>query len=393
MHPHLKEKFLSLFGRPAQYLFETPGRTELGGNHTDHQLGCVLAGAIDLCITAAVAENHRQMISVYSDGFGLCQVNLFDLSPLPEEAGTTASLIRGIAAGFAKKGHQVPGFDAYLVSDVLPGNGLSSSAAFEVLMGSIINHLSHAFLHENAIAKIGQFAENTFFGKPCGLMDQMACATGGIIAIDFSDPTNPLVEPICFDFSGCGYTLCIIESGASHEGLTDAYAAIPKEMGQIAAFFEKKYLRHVSEDIFYDNLGALRRQFGDRAVLRAIHFFDENRRVVQQKEALKHNDLNVFFHLVNQSGDSSWKLLQNIHLPESSFHQEVALALALTKALLRGQGACRVHGGGFAGTIQAYVPNHMLECFRKKMESVLGSGSCHCLSIRQKGATYLEIAE
>ena len=257
-------------------------------------------------------------------------------------------------------------------------------------MGTIINYFCSADLDSIEIAKIGQFAENKFFGKPCGLMDQIACASGNIVFVDFSNPEEPIVEPIPFDFSSCGYSLCIIDCGASHEGLTDAYSSIPAEMKQVAAFFYKDHLRQVSKEDFFANIPALRKKVGDRPVLRTMHFFNENDRVLQQKEVLHSDDIEGYLRLVNQSGDSSWELLQNIHLPESTLCQEVAMALAVTKSVLNGRGACRVHGGGFAGTIQAYVPCDMLSAFKSQIETIFGAGSCHCLSIRKQGAVLIE---
>ena len=391
MYEDLKLSFEETFGRRPGFLFSAPGRTELGGNHTDHQLGRVLAAAVDLDTVAAVALNGRNEIRVLSEGYPLCRIDLADLSIRPEESGSTAALIRGVAAGITAGGHSVPGFDAYVRSRVLPGSGLSSSAAFEVLIGTICNTLGNCGLSAVAIAQLGQYAENVYFGKPCGLMDQTASSVGGIVTIDFADQAHPAVEPLAFDFAACGHALCIIDSGADHADLTDEYAAIPGELMAVSRVFGQEHLRQVSETEFYARLPEVRSAAGDRAALRAIHIFEDNRRVEQQVAALKANDFARFLELVNESGLSSWLYLQNVVPTGATRHQELALALALASHLLGGRGACRVHGGGFAGTIQAFVPMDMLERFRSGVEAVLGEGSCHVLSIRPQGGTVLEV--
>ena len=390
MYENTKMQFQQCFGRPARFLFSAPGRTELGGNHTDHQLGRVLAGAVSVDTVAAVAPNGERTIRVQSEGYPLCVVSLDDLEVRPEDFGTTLSLIRGVAAGIAAEGHAVSGFDAAVSSRVLPGSGLSSSAAFEVLLGTIINHLDRCGLDAIRIAQIGQYAENIYFGKPCGLMDQMASSVGGIVTIDFADPARPAVEPLDFDFAACGHALCIVNSGADHADLTDEYAAIPREMGEVCRVFGKTHLRQVDEAAFYARLPEVRAAAGDRAALRAMHIFDDNRRVDMQVEALKAGDFTRFLELVNESGRSSWLYLQNVVPTGSTRHQELALSLALAAKLLQGRGACRVHGGGFAGTIQAFVPLDLLDEFRAGMEAVLGPGSCQILSIRPEGGVLLE---
>ncbi len=390
MYESIKQSFAACFGRPARYLFSAPGRTELGGNHTDHQLGRVLAGAVSVDTLAAVAPNGERLIRVQSEGYPLCTVSLDELEIRPQEFGSTLSLIRGVAARITQLGHAVRGFDAYVTSRVLPGSGLSSSAAFEVLLGTIINSLDNCGLSAIEIAQIGQYAENDFFGKPCGLMDQMASSVGGIVTIDFADASHPVVEPLDFDFASCGHALCIVNSGADHADLTDEYAAIPREMKAVCALFGKEHLREVDEDTFFARLKEVRAAAGDRAVLRAMHFFEDNRRVALQVEALKANDFARFLDLVNESGRSSWLYLQNVVPTGSTLHQELALSLALAARLLRGRGACRVHGGGFAGTIQAFVPMDLLDSFRRGMEAVLGEGSCQVLSIRPEGGILLE---
>ena len=388
--PDIRTKFENAFHTAPTHVFSAPGRTELGGNHTDHQHGRVLAAAVELDTRAAVALNGTSLIRVLSEGYPVCEVDLRDLAVRPEERNTTAALIRGVAAGFAGRGCSLAGFDACVTSTVLPGSGLSSSAAFEVLLGTAINHLFSCGADAVEIAKIAQYAENVYFGKPCGLMDQMASSVGGCVAIDFADPAAPVVTPVDFDFSACGHALCIIDSGASHADLTDEYAAVPGELAAVSGFFGKAVLRDVPEDAFYAALPELRRTAGDRAVLRAIHVYDENRRVEAQVAALIRGDFQSFLHYVNLSGFSSQNLLQNVIPTGATAHQEVALALALARHLLSGRGACRVHGGGFAGTIQAFVPNDMLENFRRGMEAVLGTGACHVLAIRKAGGTVVE---
>ena len=382
--------FEKTFGRPARWVFSAPGRTELSGNHTDHQHGRVLAAAVDLDTRASVALNGTEEIRLLSEGYPLCRVGLDSLAPRPEETGTTAALVRGVAAQMAARDFRLHGFDACASSTVLPGSGLSSSAAFEILIGTILNHLFCGdAVSAIGLAQIGQYAENVDFGKPSGLMDQTACSVGGILAIDFASEKAPAVEQIDFDFARCGCALCILDSGAGHENLTGEYAAIPRELARVCAVFGKAYLREVDEDAFYARLPEVRAAAGDRAVLRAMHVFSENRRVAEQTEALKKGDFDRFLALANESGRSSWQYLQNIVPAGQTGHQEMALALALAARLLRGRGACRVHGGGFAGTAQAFVPLDMLESFRSGYETVMGQGRCHVLSVRREGGVLL----
>ena len=370
----------------TKYFFSAPGRTEISGNHTDHQHGCVLAAAVDLESVAEVILNGTDIIRVRSEGYPEVTVDICDLSPKDEEKNTTAALVRGVAAAFAQRGAVLSGFDAAVRSTVLPGSGLSSSAAFEVLMGNIFNTL---FLDGKAdpveIAQIGQYAENVYFGKPCGLMDQLASSVGGMVFIDFADPTAPVVEKLDLDFDAAGYALCIVDSGADHGDLTDEYAAIPREMQQVCAFFSKKYLREVPEEAFWAALPQLRETVSDRAVLRAIHIFRENKRVMDQKKALENKDFDTFLQLVRQSGQSSWMYLQNIYPAGATAKQEMAVALILCEELLQGRGAYRVHGGGFAGTVQAFVPKDLLEGFKSGIDAALGQGSCHIMRIRSEG--------
>jgi len=368
------------------YQFSAPGRTEIGGNHTDHQHGCVLAAAVNLETLADVSLNESDMIWVQSEGYPAFGVDLTELSVHEEEKNTTAALVRGVAAAFAQRGAKLQGFDMAVTSTVLPGSGLSSSAAFEVLVGTILNELFFdRKLSAIEIAQIGQYAENVYFGKPCGLMDQMASSVGGMVYIDFADPENPIVEKIDFDFQKEGYDLCIIDSGADHADLTDEYAAITRELKELCAFFGKDYLRQIPETDFMVALPKLRETVSDRAILRAMHVYRENERVAAQCDALKTNDIKSFLRLVTESGHSSWMYMQNINPAGAVQKQPVAFALALCDSLLRGKGAYRVHGGGFAGTVQAFVPHHMLDGFKEAVEAGLGKGSCHVLNVRPYG--------
>jgi len=373
------------------YVFSAPGRTEISGNHTDHQCGCVLAAAVNLETVADVRLNGTNNIWVQSEGYPTIKVNLDDLSVHEEEKNTTAALIRGVASSFVQRGAKLKGFDAVVNSTVLPGSGLSSSAAFEVLFGTILNELFFdKKLTAVEIAQIGQYAENVYFGKPCGLMDQMASSVGGLVYIDFENPENPVIEKINFDLAKAGYALCIIDSGADHADLTDEYAAIPYELEEVCDFFGKEVLRQIPEEDFLAALPNLRNHVSDRAILRAIHVYQENKRVKVQAAALRNEDLYAFFHLVRQSGHSSWMYLQNIYPSGSIMKQEVALALALCDTLLQGKGAYRVHGGGFAGTVQAFVPFDLLPKFKEGIENVLGEGKCHVLNIRNDGGIRIQ---
>ena len=369
-----------------QYHFSAPGRTEISGNHTDHQHGCVLAAAVNLETTATVTLNGSNVIRVHSDGYPTVEVHLADLYPRKEEVNTTAALVRGVAAAFSQRGAKLRGFDAVVHSTVLPGSGLSSSAAFEVLFGTIFNELFfQKKLTAVEIAQIGQYAENIYFGKPSGLMDQMASSVGGMVFIDFADPEKPVVEKLDFDFAKTGHALCIIDSGADHADLTDEYAAVTRELRTVCELFGREVLQEIPMKTFFSRLPRIREKVPDRALLRAIHFYQENIRVKAQVYALKNNDFDTFLQLVNESGRSSWMYLQNIIPTGCVEHQEVALALAMCDQLLQGRGAFRVHGGGFAGTVQAFVPMELLEDFKSKIEAVLGEGNCHVLQIRAEG--------
>ena len=391
---HVVESFAAQFGDiPSAALFSGPGRTEIGGNHTDHQHGHVLCGSVDLDTLACAAPNGLNVIRVVSEGYPAVEVSLDSLPPREEEQNTSAALVRGVAAKLVEMGYKLSGFDACAVSNVIAGAGLSSSASFEVLLGNIFNHFfCDGKLGPVTIAKVGQYAENVYFGKPCGLMDQMGSSVGGAVAIDFNDPADPVVDPVDYDFGRSGHALCIVDTGSCHADLTDDYADITREMGAVAAHFGKRFLRDVPEADFRAELPALCSECGSRAVLRAMHFYADDRRAVLEAQALKNSDFDRFLALVNESGLSSELLLQNIWSPGAPKEQAVSLALTIGKELLDGKGAIRVHGGGFAGTIQAFVPNDKLSDFKVGMEAVLGEGKCHVLRIRSQGGTVI-IAE
>ena len=388
----LDEGFQTVFGQMPQSYFSAPGRTEISGNHTDHQRGRVLAGAVNLDTQAAVRVNGTDKIRIQSKGYPMCQVELSQLEPVESEINSTPALVRGVAARFVQLGCRVQGFDAYVESTVLPGSGLSSSAAYEVLVGTIINHLFFdAKVSQSEIAQIGQYAENLFFGKPCGLMDQTASAVGGLVTIDFADKDHPVIRPVDFDFSTTGHALCIIDSRADHADLTDEYAAVTRELKEVSRFFGKEVITEIPEEEFYAGLSKLREVCPDRAVMRAIHEYNENRRVPQQVACLERGDFEGFLKLTKESGFSSWMYLQNVIPLGYVDQQAMAVALALCEHYLQGKGAYRVHGGGFAGTVQAFVPMEILESFRQGIDGALGEGACHVLDIRPQGGVKMEV--
>lgn len=372
-------------GSPRQ--FTAPGRTELGGNHTDHNHGKVLAAAVQL-EAAAVAEPLKGRIEVRSGGWDkMFSIDLDNLAPRKEEEGKTEALLRGVAAEFQKRGHVVGGFRACVESSVLQGSGLSSSAAFEVLTGAILSSLyNEGAIAPAELAMIGQIAENVHFGKPCGLMDQMASALGGVITIDFRHPSAPEVRKLDVDFAAEGWSLCIVNTKGDHSDLTPDYAAIKGEMNQIAGHFGRTVLRDVPEQSFYDEIPSLAGRYSHRALLRSIHFFEENHRVDAMVAALEQGRMDAYLSLVNASGRSSAQFLQNAYSPKHINEQPIPLALALTEKFLAGEGACRVHGGGFAGTIQAYVPLNRRRDYVKTMEGVFGPGSVIELAVRPEVA-------
>ena len=369
-------------------LFSGPGRSEERRVGKDHQHGHVLCASVDMDMLACAAPNGLNVIRVQSEGYPTLEVDLSDLSPRPEEANSSAALVRGVAAGIAQRGYAVGGFDACAVSNVLSGSGLSSSAAYEILIGNIINHFfCEGKLDAVELAKIGQYAENVHFGKLSGLMDQMGSSVGGAVAIDFGDSANPVVRPISYDFAQSGHALCIVDTGSDHSAkhLTEDYSNITREMRSVAVHFSKQLLRDVPEADFRAALPALRRECGDRAVLRALHFYDDDRRAVQEADALERGDFQAFLDLLNASGLSSSLHLQNTWSTADPRQQAIPVALAFGRELLGGTGAIRVHGGGFAGTIQAFVPLDKLESFRAGMEALLGPGMCHVLRVRPQG--------
>lgn len=389
------ENFEAIFGEEENLrFFSAPGRSEVCGNHTDHNCGKVMAAGVSLDVIAVVVPTDDNIILVKSEGFEADNVSLDDLSVCEEEKNTSASLIRGVAAGFEKNGFKIGGFKAYTTSNVLKGSGLSSSAAFEVLIGSILNGLyNDGAVDDVKIAQIAQFAENEYFGKPSGLMDQMASSVGSFITIDFEDTANPVIEAIDIDFTKYGYSLCIVDTKGSHADLTPEYAAIPNEMKSVAKLFGKETLRELTKTQLMQKIDKVREACGDRAVLRAFHFFDDNKRVEKEAQALRNGDIDTFLSLVNESGNSSYCYLQNIFACSQPENQGLSLALYTAKSILRGEGACRVHGGGFAGTIQAFVPDSRLDEFTNAMENLFGDGSCYVLSVRGVGGTEVELGD
>lgn len=380
------DAFEQLYGEKNVKIYSAPGRTEIGGNHTDHQNGKVLAGSINLDAIAVAAMQDENVIRLKSEGYPPITIHLNDLVAKSEEKGTTEALIRGVANDFVKRGYKIGGFEAYVTSDVLRGSGLSSSAAFEVLIGNIFSGLyNEEAVDAVTIAKIGQEAERNYFGKPCGLMDQMACSVGGMIFIDFANVGQPEVKKLHAQFQPFGHALCIVDTKGSHADLTDEYAAVPQEMKEVAAYFGKELLCQVDKQSFLGEIANVREKTGDRAVLRAMHWFEENVRVEKQVEALESGNFEEFKAMIGESGASSFKYLQNVFSVKNVKEQSVSLALALSESILKKTGISRVHGGGFAGTIQAFVPVEMVEEYKNGMESVFGSGACYVLQIRNDG--------
>ncbi len=383
--------FLEHFPEPEMiHLFSAPGRIEVGGNHTDHQRGNVLAAAIDRDMIAAAALNSTGTIRVFSVGYGGLEIDLDDLEPHGNEKETTASLVRGVAAEIQKAGYAVKGFDVCIISDVPGGSGISSSAAFEVLIGEVLNGLFCEGQHSPVtLAKIGQFAEQHYFGKPSGLMDQTASAVGGFVAIDFKDTSAPVIRAISPEKLAKQYSIFVIDTGSAHDDLSSVYAGIPIEMRKVAAFFGKEVLREVDEGEFWNAIGKVRKVTGDRAVLRAAHFFEENQRAVDQASALEAGDLDGFLTLIKASAHSSFIHLQNVIISGQKEHQDVAYSLAVAERVLNGRGAVRVHGGGFAGTILAFVPKDMSDHFKSAVEEQLFTGACTQMSIRPIGCAQI----
>ena len=383
------DEFEKIYGDGEITLYSVAGRSELSGNHTDHNHGCVIAASIDLDIIAVARKREDGVIRIKSEGFPEDVVDTATYtSPIEEKFGSSESIIAGMCAGFIKDGYAIGGFDAYTSSNVLKGSGLSSSAAFEDMVGNILSHMYNDGQVDNVeIAKLAQYAENVFFGKPCGLMDQVACAVGGIVAIDFEDPESPVIDKLDFDLSAKGYNLCIVNTGGNHADLTDDYASVPAEMKAVAAHFGKNVLREIDRNTLVKEIPALREKVGDRAILRALHFLGENERVAKQKKALVEGNIDAFFENVIASGRSSFCYLQNVYTTKNLAEQGLSLALCLAENYLSDKRAAwRVHGGGFAGTIQSFVPYSEVEGFRTLMDSVFGEGKCIVLRIRPVGA-------
>ena len=389
------EAFHRLYPEQAEIeLFSSPGRTEVGGNHTDHNGGRILAAAVDLDILAVAARNDDRVLRVTSAGYSTGVVGLEDLTPQESERYTSAALARGVCARFQALGCQPGGFDAYVTSTIPKGSGLSSSAAYELLVAVIENDLYNGSrLDPLPLARIAQFSENQFFGKPCGLMDQSAVAVGGLVFIDFQDFERPLVRQVEVDFSRSGYTVMIVDTGGSHADLNDDYAALEREMKSVARAFGGQVLREFSAQKVLENLAYLRTRVSDRAILRALHFYADDQRVVEMVAALERDDFAQFMRLVIASGESSWMLCQNVYTHKDIEHQGISIALAATQNLLKGRGAWRVHGGGFAGTILAFVPDEQVEEYTAGMEAIFGAGACHALRIRPAGACRLAFGE
>lgn len=392
-------RYTSLLKRHEEFFYaenpvlmvSAPGRTEIGGNHTDHNRGRVLAASVNLDTLAAVSAREDMVVHVHSDGYPAMTIDLGSLDKRPEEEGTTAALIRGVAARMAELGYKIGGFDAVITSTVASGSGLSSSAAFEVMTCAILDALYNGFGMDSKVrAKIGQYAENVYFGKPSGLLDQMASAFGGLVTVDFRHD-DPDVRPMSYDFARRGYALVVVGTGGSHDDLTDEYAAIPAEMKQVAACFQEENLRRVRPEEFFSAIATLRSKVSDRAVLRALHFFEENERVVRQVEALERDDLDAFFKEIIASGRSSYMYLQNVYAQKRPTEQSLSVALAMAEHMLEGKGAWRIHGGGFAGTTLNFVPQRELTAFIDAMEAVFGPHSCHVLDIRPEGAAVIRL--
>ena len=382
-------EFYNIYGDCEASIFSVPGRSELSGNHTDHNHGKVMAGSIDLDIIAVATKTDDSVIRIKSQGFPEDVVDIKTYkTPNELDFFKSSALIAGMSRAFENAGAKTGGYAAYTTSNVFKGSGLSSSAAFEVMVGNILNYFYNDGKVDNVeIAKMAQYSENVFFGKPCGLMDQMACAVGGFVYIDFEDTKNPVIEKIPFDLSGAGYALCIVNTGGNHADLNDDYASVPFEMKSVAKYFGKEYLRQLDKKTVLENTEALRQACGDRAILRAIHFFNENERVTTQAEALKAGNVEKFLEYVIKSGNSSFMYLQNVFTTKNVSEQGLSLALAITDSVLAGKGcAFRVHGGGFAGTIQAFVKTELVEKYRKAIDSAFGAGACHVLRIRPDGA-------
>ncbi len=386
------DEFVKVFGdREEVRIFSAPGRTEVGGNHTDHQHGRVLAGSVDLDIIGIVSISNENMVRIKSEGFPQDDISLSNLEIDKSEFGHASALIRGMCANFIENGYKVKGFDAYTTSSVMKGSGLSSSAAFEVFIGTTMNYLfNDGKIDPVEIAKMSQKSESLYFGKPCGLLDQSASALGGFTAIDFKDTAKPVVEKVDFDLGAHNHVLCVVNTGGNHANLTQDYADITVECRDVSNFFNKDFLRDVNQEEFFSSIADVKAKCGDRAVLRAIHFFAEDQRAEDEKIALKEGDFEKFLDLINESGNSSYKYLQNTYSTSAVNEQGLCLGLALSEKFLGRKGACRVHGGGFAGTIQCFIPADMINSYKNMIEKVFGEGSCYVLKIRPVGGYELK---
>ncbi len=392
-HLKLVDQFNTNFKRQASAdLFSSPGRTEVGGNHTDHNAGRILAAAIDLDIIALAACNDRGVIQIHSEGYPLISLRVDDLDPVINERYTSTALVRGVCARFMQLGFSIGGFDAATSSLVPKGSGLSSSAAYEVLIAAILNNFyNNGQIDPIILAQISQYAENQFFGKPCGLMDQTICAVGGFVTIDFKDFQHPIVKKLDFDFGASGYIVVIVDTWGDHAGLNDEYAALEHEMASVASTLGGQVLREFSLQIIMENIPYLHARVSDRAILRAIHFYQDDQRVVEQVQALENGNIDRFLQLINESGQSSWMLCQNCYSPKSIERQGISIALAASEFILKDRGAWRVHGGGFAGSIQAFVPNNLLQEYVQQMDGIFGTGSCHAVRVRQEGGSKMKL--
>lgn len=392
---HAIDEFCECFGKTCDQdarIYSSPGRTEIGGNHTDHQHGCVLAGTADMDIVAVVSNRNDNIVRVRSVEYGENLVDISDLAIREEEKNKSNGVIRGILSRFSQLGYNIGGFDAFTTSNVIKASGLSSSAAFEVLIGTVLNNeFNNGRIDPVEIAQIGQYSENNYMGKPSGLLDQMSCSVGGFVSIDFNNPLNTVIKQVEYDFEISGYTICIVDTGGNHSDLTPEYGMIPEEMKNVAKYFGENVLRDVDENKFYENISDIRKSCGDRAILRSIHFFDENRRAIHQADSLIENDFDRFLKLVQESGESSYKYLQNVFSSGSVDEQGIPLALCISEKIIGTKGAYRVHGGGFAGVIQAFVPNDMVKKYEIEMEKIFGIGSCTKLRIRPVGGYELKI--
>lgn len=384
------EEFENNFMSREISIFSAPGRSEIVGNHTDHQRDKVLATSVNLDAIAIVSKIEDDVVQVVSEGFDYITISLSDLSYREDEKETSNALVKGVMASLKNMNYNIGGFQAYITSNVLTGAGLSSSAAFETIIGTIVSNLyNNGGIDNIAIAVAGKNAENIYFGKPCGLMDQMACAVGGMVAIDFADAALPEVKQINIDLNKYGYSMCITDTKGSHADLTDEYATIPKEMKEVAECLGKEVLAEVESEVFYCNISNIRNKLGDRAVLRAIHFIEENKRVARAVEALKAENIESFLAQIKASGASSFQYLQNVYSITDIMHQNISVALAVSDSILEEDGVSRVHGGGFAGTIQAFVKNDLVEDYRNKMDKIFGSGACTIIKIRNVGGVQI----